>query len=203
MFSVEEIQEISVSLHETTRNVYKLLENLLEWARLQKGSMPLNPDSFDMYSIVKSNFEIVQPKANLKNVKLLNNIPLSLQVFADVNMINTVIRNLISNSLKFTNDTGTITINYRDLDNFHHIDIIDDGVGMSKSVLNKLFKIDEHVTTLGTNQETGTGLGLILCKELVNKNKGNIIVESELGKGTKFTITIPKNLEELLAPHLN
>lgn len=89
------------------------------------------------------------------------------------------------------------------MDNFHHIDIIDDGVGKSKNVLNKLFKIDEHVTTLGTNQETGTGLGLILCKELVNKNKGNIIVESELGKNTKFTMIIPKNLKKSFAPQLN
>lgn len=118
-------------------------------------------------------------------------------------MINIVIRNLISNSLKFKKNNVTITIIYKDLDNFHHIDIIDDGVGKSKNVLNKLFKIDEHVTTLGTNQETGTGVVLILCKELVNKNKGNIIVESELGKNTKFTMIIPKNLKKSFAPQLN
>lgn len=196
IFSTEEIKEISTSLNETTKNVYKLLENLLEWSRLQRGSMPLNLDYFDLYSIVNSNLEIVSPKAHSKNIKLINEVPKELIIFADINMINTVIRNLISNSLKFTNENGFIKITYQSEDNYHVIKIIDNGIGMTENIKNKLFKIDENVTTLGTQQETGTGLGLILVKELVNKNSGEISVESEVGVGTTFIIKIPKDFDK-------
>lgn len=196
IFSTEEIKEISLSLNETTKNVYKLLENLLEWSRLQRGSMPLNLDYFDLHSIVDSNLDIVSPKAQSKNINLINEVPKGEILFADVNMINTVIRNLISNSLKFTNDNGFIKISHSFEGQNHVIKIIDNGVGMSENIKNKLFKIDENITTLGTQQETGTGLGLILVKELINKNSGEILVESEEGKGTTFIIKIPKDLDK-------
>lgn len=197
-FSVEEISEMSGNLNLLTKNVYKLLENLLEWSQLQRGVMPFTPEEFDLYEIIVSNISIASVMANPKDVQLETNLDSTLNITADINMINTVIRNLVSNSIKFSNNGGYVKINYESDENNHYIKIIDNGVGMSDKIKNKLFKIDEKITSVGTNNEIGTGLGLILCKELVNTNMGEIWVESELGVGSSFIFNIPKNLEAIL-----
>jgi len=198
-FSIEEISEMSGNLNLITKNVYKLLENLLDWSRLQRGEMPFIPEEFDLYEIILSNISIATVTAIPKQVILETNLDSNLNIIADINMINTVIRNLVSNSIKFSNIGGNIKINYESDDKNHIIKIIDNGVGMSEKTKNKLFKIDEKITSVGTNNEMGTGLGLILCKELVNTNMGEIWVESELGVGSTFIFNIPKNLEIIIS----
>lgn len=198
-FSIEEISEMSGNLNLLTKNVYKLLENLLEWSRLQRGVMPFIPEEFDLYELIQSNISIASMMAIPKEITLESNLESSLNIVADINMINTIIRNLVSNSIKFSNIGGNVKINYESDQNNHIIKIIDNGVGMSEQTKNKLFRIDEKITSVGTNNEIGTGLGLILCKELVNSNKGDIWVESEIGVGSTFCFNIPKNLEELIS----
>jgi signal transduction histidine kinase len=130
-------------------------------------------------------------KAQEKGIELIHDIENDIWIFADFYMINTVIRNLISNALKFTPKNGRIEVGAY-LDENVNIFVKDDGVGMSKSAQEKIFRIDQHHSTLGTENEQGTGLGLILCKELIEKNNGSIKVESEEGKGATFLISIPK-----------
>lgn len=191
--TIEEITEFSSTLHSSTENLFKLLENLLNWSTLQRGKMEYIPSFTDIKELAKSNFELVYPRANMKKVVLINKIKDETIAFCDPNMINTVIRNLLSNAIKFTKKDCSITISIEDFDNvFYKFEVKDTGMGMKEDVKNKLFKVGVKVTTLGTENEVGTGLGLILCKEMVELNKGKLWVESEYGLGSSFYFTIPK-----------
>ena len=193
--SNEEIKEFIGSLHETSRNVFQLLEGLLNWSRIQTGRMPYEPEIFDLDEICSLVVKLFGKNAERKNVEFKNQINAGIKVFADKEMINGVIRNLVSNAIKFTPTGGSLTIKSRDLGNYHEVSVCDTGVGISEKDIEKLFKIDIHHTTKGTENEMGTGIGLILCKELVEKNFGNIWVESEVNKGASFIFTIPKAKE--------
>lgn len=186
-----EIGEITSNLQVSAATLYKLLENLLEWSRIQQGKIEYNPEIISLHYIVQSNFAIQNEVAKQKEIKIYNNVSDNLTVYSDVFMLNTILRNLMSNAIKFTPRGGTVTISAeRTYDNKTLVYVKDTGVGMSSETLKKLFKIDESVKSLGTEKEPSTGLGLLLCKEFVEMLGGNIWVESEVGIGSTFYFTI-------------
>ncbi|MBN2348697.1 MAG: hypothetical protein JXJ22_07670 [Bacteroidales bacterium] len=174
----------------STLKIYRLLENLLQWARSQTNSVQINPEKFNLYTLVHSNSELVENECMEKDIKLNINVPENADVFADQNMINTVIRNLLTNAIKYT-EKGRITVYSRLLNNYHEISITDTGIGISEDVQNTIFKLDNSKSIQGTRGESGTGLGLIICKEFVEKNSGTIRVESKEGEGSTFIFTVP------------
>lgn len=189
--SREELKESIDTIHNTSKRIYNLLENLLSWARMQTGRMPFQPLKLDVSIICKDVISLFEENAKSKNIDLSYMSQPNLYVYADKNMFDTVIRNLVSNALKFTPDGKTVVVTANTVGNFVEISVSDTGLGMKPDIVSKLFKLDQHVTTLGTTGEKGSGLGLILCKELVEKNGGKIGVESELNIGSRFFFTLP------------
>jgi len=190
--SKEEIEEFATSLNESAQNLFKLLENLLNWARLQRGAVDFAPEKVSSKLLLEDNINLVAPRAKQKGVETKIGFGEDFEVFCDKNMIDTVIRNLLANSVKFTNSGDTLGVKAKKVDaNFAEFCVFDTGLGIPEHVIVKLFQIGEKVTTKGTANETGTGLGLILCQELVEKNGGKIWVESTLGKGSEFKFTVP------------
>ncbi|HYX08038.1 MAG TPA: PAS domain-containing sensor histidine kinase [Bacteroidales bacterium] len=175
----------------SSENAYSLLENLLHWARSQTGRISFNPQPVDLKEIIEHNIEFLKISSDRKNIKLINKLKKCYPVYADKNMINLIVRNLMSNAIKFTQTNGKITISCVANEEYVQLDIADTGVGISKDDIGKLFRIDEHMSYNGTSGETGTGLGLIICKEFISKNKGEIFVKSKPEKGSTFSITIP------------
>lgn len=174
-----------------SKNAYKLLQNLLEWSRSQTGSIQWEPDAVSLHEVVSTTIDLLSDAANAKEVSINSIVMPNNRIWADGNMAMTVIRNLLSNALKYTPKGGEIKVYTKKVDDKIEITIEDNGVGISKEDLPKLFRIDVNHSTSGTNNEQGTGLGLILCKEFVEKNGGEIWVESEEGKGSKFKFTFP------------
>ncbi len=194
-FTTEEIKEFTLLLKNSADNITELLENLLTWSKAQRNTISFTPEHNYIYQIVKHNFALLEPLAKNKNIKLINNIDQSDLAYCDGNMINTVIRNISTNSVKFTPSGGTITISSniieRDNKKCTQISIADTGVGMSEETVNSLFKVGESRSTDGTAGEKGTGLGLIICKEFIDKHNGKIWAESKEGFGTTFYFSIP------------
>ncbi len=190
-YSTEKLKEFIDILHQTSKQSYNLLENLLEWSRSQTGRLEMSPTLFNIHDLTGENISLLKNHAAKKGIQLNNEIKSSVQVFCDENMTRTVIRNLISNAIKYTKENGTITCESKLKDNMVEVSVSDTGIGISPANLEKLFRIDVNYSTSGTAQETGTGLGLILCKEFINKNLGEIWVESEVGKGSTFRFTLP------------
>jgi len=168
-----------------------LLNNLLDWTLLQMDKLSLQPAKISLQKIVSENLQLLSSAQN-KNINFENLIPENALAFADSNTINLVIRNLITNAIKFTNENGQIQLSASDEGNFWKVAVKDNGVGIRKDVLNMLFDKTSPYSTRGTANEKGTGLGLILCKEFVEKNGGTISVTSEEGKGSTFYFTVPK-----------
>jgi len=187
---MEDIKEFAGMINSASTDTYELLTELLEWSRLQTKSIKPQPVKINVLTEVKNTIKLLSVQADKKGLELINNIKKGTFVLADKKMFNTILRNLISNSIKFTS-SGSITISSVK-DEFVKISVADTGIGIAKENLSKLFRVDEMFTTKGTSKETGTGLGLILCKEMVELNGGKISVESQEGKGTKFTISLPK-----------
>ena len=190
IFDDDEKKEFISDIHTTGKQLFKLLENLLQWARSQTGNMEYSPTPIYLKEISEDIVALQRTNAEKKNNNLFTDIDDSIIAWADNNMSTTVIRNLVSNAMKFT-DGGDIRISAARKDEFIEVSVNDSGLGMSKENMNKLFKIDQHYTTKGTDDESGTGLGLILCKDFVENNGGKIWVESELGKGSSFIFTLP------------
>jgi signal transduction histidine kinase len=190
--SKEEVREFIDDITVSSSQLFKLLENLLMWSRSQTGSMNVNKEEFELKYIIDSNLSLMKMNADSKEIELKSRLVGDLNAFGDQNMINTVIRNLISNALKFTDKGGVITISTKNEGDNLIVSISDTGMGMTPETMNKLFRIDQHHTTRGTNNETGTGLGLILCQDFVHKQGGDIWVESEIGKGSTFSFSVPK-----------
>ena len=184
----KEIDYLIHVLQKTTNQGHKLLQNLLEWSRVQSGRIKPQLESLDLESLVKQNMALFT--AHQKNVSLFSSLAQT-QVFADKNMLTTILRNLLSNALKFTPEGGEIKIYSQKKDNEVEISIFDTGVGIKAEDIEKLFKIDVSYSTKGTANEQGNGFGLILCKELVEKMDGTIGVESEEGKGSLFWLRLP------------
>jgi signal transduction histidine kinase/ligand-binding sensor domain-containing protein len=189
--SKEQILEYTKTLYKNIKNTYNLLENLLNWALLQTGRMAFNPEKLDLYLEIKSVIELFESHSKTKSVTLLNEIKINTYIEADKNMIRTIMYNLISNSIKFTKTGGQVIVLSRENNGDIEISVLDNGVGIPKENLDLLFKLDSNISTRGTAEEKGTGLGLMLCKEMIEKHQGKIFVESEIDKGTKFVVTLP------------
>ncbi len=168
-----------------------LINNLLDWALLQMDKLKMQPERINLFDMVEENFKLLS-SLHLKNIQMVNSIAPATFAFADVNTVNLVFRNLILNAIKFTDNGGTITISCRDQGDTMAIAVKDNGVGIAPEIQKILFEKTSGYSTRGTANEKGTGLGLILCKEFVEKNGGKIWLESELGKGSTFFFTLKK-----------
>ena len=183
-------------IHNLLKNQFKLVDNLLDWAKIQTGRQPFNPVRINLSEKVNEVNTILNANAINKNIKVTNNVESDVFVFADSYMLQSTLQNLISNAIKFTNTNGTISISSIERDNYFEITVADNGVGISDEEKGKIFRIDTQHSTLGTDHEKGTGLGLIICKEMLEKNGGKIWIESEPGVGSKFIFTLPKCQEK-------
>lgn len=191
LLSETELAKMYKQIHSTSTSTFNLLENLLEWSCSQIGRIALTPNDLKITDIINECISILSSGAEKKGLKILVDVDGTDVVYADKNTLSTIIRNLLSNAIKFTNAGGYIMITSRKLDTKYQIKIKDNGVGIKPDDLTKLFSIEHNFTTPGTANEIGSGLGLILCKDLITMNKGELSVESELGKGSVFTITMP------------
>ncbi len=178
-------------INSATQGTYKLLENLLQWSRSQSGKIEYNPEQIDFCNVANNTVSSLKTQADQKSIKLHSSIPFGSMVYACENMVTTVLRNLITNAVKFTARGGQIMLTSRKSNGFLQVDVRDTGVGIRQDQLEKLFRIDTQYKTMGTENEKGSGLGLILCREFVEKNGGKIWVESMEGKGSIFSFTLP------------
>ncbi len=192
-FTKGELVESAKSLNKSAIGLYKLLENLLEWSRIQRGLTVFNPIELSANDLVNDCVFVLQDFAVNKDIKLINSIPTELTIIADPQMLSTLFRNLISNAIKFTHQHGQVEIGSQSMQDTHQFYVKDNGVGMSQETIDKLFRIDQKVSNLGTDGESSTGLGLLLCKEFVLQHKGKIWIESEMNKGSIFYFDIPKS----------
>jgi len=190
--SQDEIKSLALDLDKSLKNLYTLLENLLNWARSQTGNINLKPENTNLGELLQENLELLSKSAEQKNVSLENKTTETVVATIDRNTITTAVRNLISNAIKFTPEGGTVVVIANEWKDAFEIEISDTGVGMPQSVIQNLFRLDVKHSTLGTNKEKGTGLGLILCKEFIELNNGKINVESKEGEGSTFRISLPK-----------
>lgn len=188
--TLEEIQKIATDMRNSAFNLYRLLENLLEWSMIQRGVTPFNPIKLNLGDLVRENLKTSLDPIRRKSIKLNMQIPESVSLIADPNMIGTVIRNLLSNAIKFTPREGTVTISAVETKTGTiEFTFSDSGIGMSEEMVSSLFDLDSHNNRPGTDGELSTGLGLLLCKEFIEKHGGNISVKSGPGKGSSFIIT--------------
>ncbi|MBU0473542.1 MAG: response regulator [Bacteroidetes bacterium] len=192
-FSDKERKELINLIKNGAKNTYELLESLLNWSRARLGSFQYNPKKTDMFDVLLKVLQLFKESASLKKIEIENNLKMDLFVSGDENMLELIMRNLISNAIKFSPNGGKVIINAKINNNEIVVSISDFGIGISEADQQKLFKIGVHHTSVGTNNESGTGLGLLLCKELVEKHNGKIWVESKLGKGSKFMFSLPNS----------
>lgn len=191
-YDLHQLRENIGLLSKTTDEVFSLLENLLWWARTQSGNLSVIPEDIELKSMLSSLYYLNKTSLNLKNIEFINSVDEQVSVFADMNMLKTVLRNLISNAIKFTPNGGKIIISCTETDDLVCINVADTGIGIPENVVANLFNEKYQFTSPGTNMESGSGLGLILCKNFVVANNGTISVESEQGKGSLFKIFMPK-----------
>ncbi|MGE0021895.1 MAG: ATP-binding protein [Draconibacterium sp.] len=190
-FDGNEIAQYVSLINTSAKQTLNLLDNLLQWSMMQQGKMLFEPKPLILSEITKDVIDIVNENVKLKQISVFNNVPEKLILTADENMLKTLLRNLIHNAVKFTNQGGKIEISASGQNNGVLISVADNGVGIDKNNLKKIFDIGSGYSTRGTHNEKGTGLGLILCKEFVEKHNGRIWVESEQGKGSNFHILLP------------
>jgi PAS domain S-box-containing protein len=192
-FSIDELASLSKEMNSKANNLFKLLKNLLEWARMQRGLMVFNPVEIDFSKLLSEIIHSLSINTHQKEISLVNNINTKILLTADENMLNSIFQNLVNNAVKFTKRGGKIVISssFNNLNNSIVISIKDSGIGMTNELLNKLFKIEEKVGHEGTEGEESTGLGLLLCKEFVQKHNGKIWAESEPEKGSTFFVELP------------
>jgi PAS domain S-box-containing protein len=190
-FSMDKLKMIAADMRVAANNLYQLLENLLEWAKMQQGLFPFNPKLVNLLKIVNESISVISNPAKEKNIDINCVIPDNLLVRVDINMFQTIIRNLVSNAIKFTPKEGKISIHAKTIDkNSIELSITDTGIGMNETMVNNLFQLNARVNRIGTEGEPSSGLGLLLCKEFIEKHNGKIWVKSEEGKGTTFFIAI-------------
>jgi len=192
-YNIEKQKQYLGIIHTGTKNTYKLLENLLLWSRSQQGNIKFSPEELNLYLLSNETIELLMQSAKNKSINIENKIPENIFVEADKDMLSTVVRNLISNAIKFTPKGGTIEIGCvetRHGVSLREIYVKDNGIGISKEMQSKIFDVGENISTKGTEKEDGTGLGLVLCKEFIEKHNGEIWVKSEEGKGSSFIFTI-------------
>ena len=190
--SEKDKDEIIEALTKTASSTNILLNNLLLWARSESGDLSFEPKNLSIYQLVEENYLLLKENMAQKNIGFSNQVPKDLAVYADPNMASTILRNLIGNAIKFTPDGGEITIlGHLKNSTSVTISVIDNGVGIDEEIINKLFNSEFNHFSKGTNNESGTGLGLKLCKEFIDRNQGKISVESMKGQGTTFHLELP------------
>jgi PAS domain S-box-containing protein len=190
-FDEEEKKKFIHNIKIASDSTFKLLENLLDWSRLQTGKINPIPEMIDLSLLTLENISVLKSMADSKKIKLFSSIQYNTRAYADTNMVKTVLRNLVSNAIKFTHPGGEVKIQAIENRNMAEVCISDNGVGIEEERIGLLFHIDEKLSTSGTANETGTGLGLLLCKEMIERQGGHIWVESEAGKGSRFFFTLP------------
>ncbi|MDA3954463.1 MAG: tetratricopeptide repeat-containing sensor histidine kinase [Bacteroidales bacterium] len=201
-FDSNEIKQSLELIHNSSDDLLELLENLLHWARSQRGKMLFSPKEIILSDIINKTFNLLQVNADKKDISLISEVEQGSILLADYDMLTAILRNLISNAIKFSNSNSFIRISSKEFKEYTEISVMDNGVGISNENMNKLFRIDVHHSTSGTSEEQGSGLGLILCREFVEKHNGKIWVESEINNlpdskagGSTFKFTIPKNTQ--------
>ncbi len=191
ILSKSDLSEMSGELHKSANSLYKLLQNLLEWSQVQKGTIPFEPHSLPLSELVSQSRESLEQRAAQKGITIETRIPGSVMVYADEKMLNTVLRNLMSNAVKFTKKDGRVVISAKPIDGgMIEVSVTDTGIGMSEANVAKLFRLDHKVGRAGTEGEPSTGLGLLLCREFVEKHGGRIWVDSRENVGSTFHFTV-------------
>ncbi|MCF8240949.1 MAG: HAMP domain-containing protein [Melioribacteraceae bacterium] len=188
----EKIEFITVA-HKVSQNLLSLVNDLLEWSKTQNGNIELRPTQKSLTNIIERIIELYSLNASVKNIKIETNCIKNCEAYFDENMIFTVIRNLVSNAIKFTNRGGVIKINAHDTADKLILVVADNGIGIPDTIVKDIFSFGKHYSRSGTDNESGTGMGLFLCKDLIEKNHGKIWVESDVNVGTKFYLSLPKN----------
>lgn len=191
-FEFDEVIDLIVKLDQSLKKQYSLIENLLQWAKIQTNRIEINNDKFNLKNLITEAKMILRNNSEEKKIRIVNQVPDDYTCLADRFMHQSIINNLLTNAIKFSHQNSEIHISAIEQDKQIILKIQDFGVGIKPENLAKLFKIDQHLTTLGTNNEKGTGLGLILVKEMIERNQGTISVQSELNQGSVFSVTIKK-----------
>ncbi len=186
-------------LNVSSKNLMRLLQNLLSWARSQTGRIQYHPEEFQLHPLSQNVVELLRQAAKSKEIELINTISKEITVFADEHMVSTIFRNLINNAIKYTDAQGKVILSAEKKTGHILVSVTDTGVGIDPGHIDKLFRIDEQYSTLGTREEKGTGLGLILCKSFIERNSGTIDVKSTPGGGTTFLFTLPVNANAVLS----
>lgn len=194
-YDIDKIEEQLVIINETAQITYVLFEDLLLWARTQSGKISYEPEYFNLIEICNEVLGGLLTSANNKEITLSLEVRNHISLLADKNMLKTILRNLITNAIKFTNRLGQVRIIVEESDKYLTFIISDNGIGISPESLVKIWDLTSSISTVGTANERGTGFGLLLCKDFVEKHGGTIWVDSELGKGSQFKFTIPKDLD--------
>jgi signal transduction histidine kinase len=190
--SPEKLKSLGTEMNQKANNLYKLLKNLLEWSQMQQGVFNLQPKQLSLNDLISENIDLVKARSEQKGIELVNKAVNPIAVYADERMINSVLLNLLSNAVKFTHRHGSITVTARIQSNQTALIAVEDtGMGIHQRDLERLFKIGEKVGAIGTEGELSTGLGLILCREFVEKHGGKIWADSHAGKGSVFSFTLP------------
>ena len=195
-YDPEKTIKFSARINSAAVNTLALLDNLLNWAKFQTGQISFKPIKLNLKSIIVQTIEVLKPTAEFKNIAVNYIQSDSIQIYADANMLKTILLNIITNAIKFTNSKGSVVVNALQKNNCIEITVSDDGIGMNNETKNKLFMLQTNETTLGTANEKGSGLGLVLCKEFVVKHGGAIWVKSDPNKGATFYFTFPNDLVE-------
>lgn len=192
IFNHDERKEFTEDIASSVNSVSKLLDNLLTWSRSQRGIIEVHAENFNLRTLVTSNIDILSNWAHEKQISLINDIDKSFTVFADASMINIILQNLISNSIKYTQRTGYVKVSCYESEDYYEVSVQDNGIGMPESIRRNIFEVNSSVSRPGTSNEAGTGLGLIVSKEFIEKHGGAIGVESAEYKGSRFYFRIPK-----------
>jgi len=197
--NIEEIKKVTMNLSASATNIYSLLENLLEWSMLRRDGLDFVPEKLNLARKVKQCIDILSESARKKEIRIGISIPEDIDIFADKHMFDTILRNLVSNAIKFSPSGARVIIsalsNEKDV---IEVKVEDTGIGMSSEMSGKLFVLDQQTSRKGTNGEPSTGLGLLLCKEFIEKNGGKISVKSEVGKGSIFSFTVMQFHNEVI-----
>lgn len=188
----EEVMKFIRVIRDSSENAYKLVENLLVWSRIQSGHIEFSPEPVSLNLILNETLALLKPQAISKNITVASSVDPSIQVYSDENMIKTIFRNLISNALKYSYNGGRVEVRAIESPSEVLIEVADNGIGMSPEIVSRLFRIGESVERPGTANELGTGLGLILCKEFLQKHESSLAVKSETGKGSVFSFILSK-----------
>ncbi len=178
-------------MYESAQLVYNLIENLLAWSRLRTGNIDFDPIPFDIGEIVERVIKLCETSVAKKQINMVNSMPRKVEAFADANMVDTVVRNVVTNAVKFTPKGGVVHIGATVENGFATVFVADSGIGIPEDRQKKMFRLGYRVSREGTDGESGTGLGLILSKEFMLKNGGDLYFESKEGNGSKFFIKVP------------